>query len=182
MLAQVDAAAILGIDAYAVQVQVDAAPGEAKMLIVGLPDTAVRESSERVRTALRNSQFKFPMNARMVVNLAPADVRKEGPSFDLPIALGVLMSSGQIERGDVERFVVIGELSLDGSVRAVSGILPIALGAKADGKKAIIVPKDNAPEAAVIDGLEVYPVGSLTEAHISYDVLPVAKPVPAVDG
>ncbi|HEY3379365.1 MAG TPA: YifB family Mg chelatase-like AAA ATPase [Armatimonadota bacterium] len=163
MLAQVDAAAILGIDAFSVQVQVDAAPGEAKILIVGLPDTAVREAGERVRTALRNSQFKYPTNARLVVNLAPADVRKEGPSFDLPIALGILMATGQVTRGDVERFVVVGELSLDGSVRAVSGILPIALGARDAGKTALIVPQENAAEAAVVEGIEVYPVASLAE-------------------
>lgn len=164
MLAQVNSAAILGIDARAVQVQVDAAPGEAKVLIVGLPDTAVREAGERVRTAMRNSQFKFPTNVRLVVNLAPADVRKEGPGFDLPIAIGILMASGQIQRHDVDSFVVVGELSLDGSVRSVSGVLPIALGAVAEGKSAIIVPKENASEAAVIEGLEVYPVASLAEA------------------
>lgn len=164
MLAQVDAAAILGIDALSVQVQVDVAPGDPKVLVVGLPDTSVREASERVRTAMRNSQFKFPMNVRLVVNLAPADVRKEGPGFDLPIAMGILMASGQIEQEDIDRFVVVGELSLDGSVRPVSGVLPIALAAKANGKTAIIVPAENVMEAAVIDGLEVYPVNSLVEA------------------
>ena len=164
MLALIDSAAILGIDAFTVQVEVDCAPGMDKYLIVGLPDTAVREAGERVRTAMRNSQFKFPQNARLVVNLAPADIRKEGPGFDLPIALGILMATGQLEHEDVADFVVAGELSLDGSVRAVSGVLPIALGAKALGKKAIIVPKENAPEAAVVAGLDVYPVGSLAEA------------------
>ena len=164
MLAQVDSAAILGIDAFTVQVEVDCAPGMDKYFIVGLPDTAVREAQERVRAALRNSQFTFPNNSRLVVNLAPADIRKEGPGFDLPIALGILMATGQLERGDSERFTVVGELSLDGSVRAVSGVLPIALGAKAAGKKAIVVPKENVPEAAVVSGLDVYPVDSLAEA------------------
>jgi len=163
MLAQVDSAAILGIDAFTVQVEVDCAPGMEKYLIVGLPDTAVREAQERVRSALRNSQFTFPNNSRVVVNLAPADIRKEGPGFDLPIALGILMATGQLERQDIERFTVAGELSLDGSVRSVSGVLPMALGAKAAGKTALIVPKENTPEAAVVSGLEIYPVDSLAE-------------------
>ncbi len=163
MLAQVDSAAVLGIDAYVVNVEVAAAPGVASFAIVGLPDTAVREAAERVRTALRSSQYKFPTNARLVVNLAPADVRKEGPGFDLPIALGLLMASGQIERGDIAQCIVVGELSLDGSVRTVSGVLPIALAAKAQGKTAVIVPEANAAEAAVVEGLTVYPVCSLAE-------------------
>ncbi len=164
MLAQVDSAAILGIDAALVQVEVDTAPGEVKFLIVGLPDTAVREAGERVRSAIRNSQFKFPPNVRMVVNLAPADIRKEGPGFDLPIALGILMASGQVEHDDIAHFVVTGELSLDGSVRGVSGVLPMALCAKALGKTALIVPRENAPEASVVEGVAVYPVASLAEA------------------
>ncbi len=164
MLAQLDSAAILGIDAYLVSVEVDAAPGDAKFTIVGLPDTAVREAGERVRTAIRNSQFKFPSNIHMVINLAPADIRKEGPGFDLPIALAILMACGQVEGGDAAQFVAIGELSLDGSVRPVSGVLPIALDAKARGKTAIIVPTENAPEAAVVAGLAVYPVATLAEA------------------
>jgi magnesium chelatase family protein len=164
MLAQVDSAAILGIDAFTVQVEVDCAPGMDKYFIVGLPDTAVREAQERVRSALRNSQFRFPPNSRVVVNLAPADIRKEGPGFDLPIALGILMATGQVERQDIEQFAVTGELSLDGSVRPVSGVLPMALGAKAAGKRALIVPKENTPEAAVVSGLAIYPVDSLAAA------------------
>lgn len=164
MLAQVDSAAILGIDAFLVRVEVDTAPGEAKVTIVGLPDTAVREAGERVRTAIRNSQYKFPVNYRLVINLSPADIRKEGPGFDLPMALGILMASGQVEHGDIARFVVAGELSLDGSVRAISGILPIALGAKTEGKTAIIVPVENADEASVVEGVEVYPVSTLADA------------------
>jgi magnesium chelatase family protein len=158
----------MGIDAFLVQVEVDTAPGDPKFLLVGLPDTAVREAGERVRAAIRNSQFKYPPNVRMVINLAPADVRKEGPGFDLPIALGILLASGQIEPGDVGRFVVVGELSLDGSVRPISGVLPIALGAKAEGKTAVIVPQENALEAAVVEGLEVYAVASLAEAALLF--------------
>ena len=163
MLAHVDSAAILGIDASRVQVEVDCSPGMEKYLIVGLPDTAVREAGERVRAAMRNSSFKFPATMRVVVNLAPADIRKEGPGFDLPIALGILMATGQLEHEDIARFLVIGELSLDGSVRAVSGVLPMALAAKSMGKSAIIVPRDNVPEASVVEGLEVYPVDTLAE-------------------
>ena len=163
-----DSAAILGIDAYTVQVEVDTAPGEQHFIIVGLPDTAVREAGERVKAAIRNSQFKFPFNVRLVVNLAPADIRKEGPGFDLPIALGILMATGEVERGDAERFLAVGELSLDGSVRAVSGVLPIALTAKAEGKTAIIVPSENAPEASVVEGLEVYPVDSLADTAMIF--------------
>ncbi|MHB9024745.1 MAG: YifB family Mg chelatase-like AAA ATPase [Armatimonadota bacterium] len=169
MLAQIDAAAVLGIDAYPVHVEVDTAPSDPKVLIVGLPDTAVREALERVRTAIRNSQYKFPNNVRLVVNLAPADIRKEGPGFDLPIALGILLSTGQIEANDADRFVVVGELSLDGSARAVSGVLPIALGARESGKTAIIVPQANVSEAAVVEGLEVYPVENLVEAAAVLD-------------
>ncbi len=164
MLAQLDSAAILGIDAFLVQVQVDTAPGEPKYLIVGLPDTAVREAGERVRVSMRNSQFKFPTTFRVVVNLAPADIRKEGPGYDLPIALSILLATGQIESDDVAGFLAVGELSLDGSVRPVSGVLPIALLARELGKHSIIVPKENALEAAVVDGLTVYAVESLAEA------------------
>lgn len=164
MLAQIDSAAVLGIEAFTIQVQVDCSPGMDKFCIVGLPDTAVREAGERVRTAIRNTQFKFPVNYRVVVNLAPADIRKEGPGFDLPIALGILLASGQVEGVDVDRFVVAGELSLDGSLRPISGVLPIALAAVAQGKTAIIVPADNADEAAVVEGLDVYAVRSLAEA------------------
>ena len=163
MLALVDAAAIFGIDALPVQVEVDTGPGEGKVFIVGLPDTAVREAGERVRAAVSNSQYEFPVNSRLVINLAPADVRKEGPGFDLPIALGILMATGQIEAADVHDFVIVGELSLDGSVRPISGVLPIALAAKAAGKKGVIIPRDNVTEAAVIAELEVYPVESLVE-------------------
>jgi magnesium chelatase family protein len=178
MLAQVDSSAVLGIDAFPVQVQVDDGLGTAKFLIVGLPDTAVKEAGERVRTAIRNSQYKFPVNSRLVVNLAPADIRKEGPGFDLPIALGILMATGQIERQDIDRFVVTGELSLDGSVRPTSGVLPMALAARSEGKTAIIVPSANAYEAKVVGGLEVYAVDSLADAAAIFLDLTERVPLP----
>ena len=137
--------------------------GETFIALVGLPDTAVKESKDRVSTALANSGYKFPMG-KTTINLAPADVKKEGPSFDLPIALGMLAASEQIETDQLDHFVAIGELALTGAVRSCKGILPIALRAKADGKTGILVPAENAAEAAVVDGLNVIPVQNLREA------------------
>ena len=165
MLARVNSSAIHGIDAYIVQVEADISPaGFPQFTIVGLPDTAVQESRERVRSAIRNSGFRFPPNSRVTINLAPADIRKEGPSLDLPIALGILAATGQLESDGLDDWILIGELALDGGVRHVSGILPIALGAKAAGKLKLAVPSTNAREAAVVEGVEVYPVESLQGA------------------
>jgi magnesium chelatase family protein len=155
MLARVHSAAILGVDAYEVQVEVDITRGIHSFNIVGLPDAAIRESRDRTAAAIRNSGFQFPME-RVTINLAPADVRKEGPAFDLPIALGLLLASGQINVDDLDQTVVIGELSLDGAVRPVSGALPMALGAKEWGKRSIVVPAGNGPEAAVVSDFDVY--------------------------
>ena len=163
VLAKVCSAAVQGIEAFPVEVEVNAGWGETVVVIVGLPDTAVKESRDRVSTALTNSGFKFPMG-RTTINLAPADVKKEGPSFDLPIAVGMLAASEQIETDQLDRFVLVGELALTGAVRRVKGVLPIALRAKADGKTGIIVHKDNAAEAAVVEGLQVIAVENLREA------------------
>src|SRR3982751_3921228 len=133
------------------------------MVIVGLPDTAVKESRDRVTTALTNSGFKFPMG-RTTINLAPADVKKEGPSFDLPIAIGMLAASEQIETDQLDNFVIVGELALTGAVRPCKGVLPIALRAKADGKTGVLVPAENAAEAGVVAGLQVIPIQNLREA------------------
>src|ERR1700743_3888829 len=124
------------------------------MVIVGLPDAAVRESQDRVSTALGNSAFKFPMG-KTTINLAPADVKKEGPSFDLPIAIGMLAASEQIETDQLDNFAMVGELALTGAVRPVKGILPLALRARADGRVGLMVPVENAAEAAVVAGLRV---------------------------
>src|SRR5438874_9699710 len=124
MLAQVFSAAVNGIEAYPVEVEVNAGWGDTVIVIVGLPDTAVKESRDRVSTALMNSGFKFPMG-RTTINLAPADVKKEGPSFDLPIAIGVLAASEQLVSDQLHNFAMIGELALTGAVRMVKGILPI---------------------------------------------------------
>ena len=133
------------------------------MVIVGLPDAAVKESRDRVTTALSNSGYKFPMG-KTTINLAPADVKKEGPSFDLPIALGMLAASEQVETDQLDHFIAVGELALTGGVRPCKGILPIAIRAKADGKTGILVPAENAAEAAVVKGLQVIPVQNLREA------------------
>ncbi len=162
MLAHVDSLAVLGVDAYLVRVEVDVSPGLISFSVVGLPDAAVRESGERVRAAIRNSGFAMPAR-RITVNLAPADTKKQGPIFDLPIALGVLMGDGQIAPPQMA-FAACGELGLNGEVRSITGVLPMALGAREAGKTAILVPKSNAREAAVVEGLEVYAVESLADA------------------
>ncbi len=163
MLAKVCSAAVNGIEAYPVEVEVNDGYGDTLIVIVGLPDAAVRESRDRVSTALTNSGFKFPMG-RTTINLAPADVKKEGPSFDLPIGIGMLAASGQIETNQLDDYVIVGELALTGAVRPVKGILPIALKAKADGRRGVLVPAENAPEAAVVADLQVIPVRNLREA------------------
>jgi len=163
MLSRVCSAAVNGIEAFPVEVEVNAGWGDTLVVIVGLPDTAVKESRDRVSTALTNSGFKFPMG-RTTINLAPADVRKEGPSFDLPIALGMLAASEQMTSEQLDNFLIVGELALTGAVRPVKGVLPVALRAKAEGKTGVLVPADNAAEAAVVDGLAVIPIQNLREA------------------
>ena len=163
MLAKVCSAAVNGIEAYPVEVEVNAGWGDTNVIIVGLPDAAVKESRDRVSTAITNSGFKFPMG-RTTINLAPADVKKEGPSFDLPIAVGMLAASEQFESDQLENFLMVGELALTGGIRTVKGVLPIALRARADGKVGLLVPRDNAAEAAVVKGLQVIPVQNLREA------------------
>jgi len=163
MLAKVCSAAVNGIEAYPVEVEVNAGWGDTIIVIVGLPDAAVKESRDRVLTAITNSGYKFTFG-RTTINLAPADVKKEGPSFDLPIAIGALAASEQLETDQLENFAMVGELALTGAVRPVKGALPIALRARADGKAGLLVPAENAAEAAVVTGLQVIPVQNLREA------------------
>ena len=163
MFAKVCSAAVNGIEAYPVEVEVNDGWGDTATVIVGLPDAAVRESRDRVSTALHNSAFRFPMG-RTTINLAPADVKKEGPSFDLPIAIGILAASEQIEKEQLENFSMVGELALTGAIRPVKGVLPIALRARDDGRTGLLVPRDNAAEAAVVQELRVIPVDNLREA------------------
>src|SRR5262244_3694816 len=151
MLACVRSAAVFGIDATPVSIEVDITYGLPGLTIVGLPDASVRESRDRIRSAVRNSGFEFPKH-RIIVNLAPADVRKAGSSFDLPIALGVLAAAGIVERRHVADLVLLGELSLDGSVHPTRGVLPIAVAARRDGVSGMLLPAANAGEAAIVFG------------------------------
>jgi len=162
LLSKLYSATVFGVDAYIVEVEVDVRPGLPLFNIVGLPDTAVQESRERVRSAIKNSEFEFPMQ-RITVNLAPADIKKEGPIFDLPIAIGILAASGQVKSDLLDQHIIIGELSLDGSIKPVNGVLPIALMANKSGKKKLLVPQANAKEAGIIKQLEVFPTISLYE-------------------
>ncbi len=163
VLACLRSAAVFGIDAFAVHVEVDVSFGLPSFTMVGLPDPSVRESRDRVRSAIRNSGFDFPPH-RVTVNLAPADVRKAGSAFDLPIALGVLAATGVVERREVDDIVLLGELSLDGGIQATRGVLPIAAAARRDGLASILLPSGNSREAAVVEGLGVIPVDSLNQA------------------
>ena len=163
VLACLRTAAVFGVEACPVQVEVDVSFGLPGFTMVGLPDASVRESRDRVRSAIRNSGFEFPPH-RITVNLAPADVRKAGASFDLPIALGVLAAQGVVERRHVADLVVLGELSLDGSIHATRGVLPIAAAARREGLAGILLPIANAGEAVVVSGLDVFPVASLADA------------------
>jgi magnesium chelatase family protein len=163
VLASLRTAAVFGVEAYAVHVEVDVSFGMPKFNMVGLPDASVRESRDRVRSAIRNSGFEFPHH-RITVNLAPADVRKAGASFDLPIALGILAASGIVVRRLVDDLVLLGELSLDGAIQPTRGVLPIAAAARRDGVPGLLLPSANLAEARVVGGVDVYPVGSLVDA------------------
>jgi magnesium chelatase family protein len=163
MLACLRTAAVFGVDACAVHVEVDVSFGMPRFTMVGLPDVGVRESRDRVRSAIRNSGFEFPAH-RITVNLAPADVRKAGASFDLPIALGILAAQGIVERRHIADVVLLGELSLDGSIHPARGVLPIAAAARREGVSAILLPVPNASEAAIVSGLTIVPVSSLGDA------------------
>src|SRR4028118_826580 len=170
MLFRTQSAAVYGIDADLVDIEVDLTPARneadspASVTIVGLPDAAVRESRERIRAATNNSASFFPFH-KTTINLAPADVRKEGASFDLPIALGILGANGDLgERAPLTDALSAGELSLDGRVRAIKGALPIAIRARDAGIKFLLLPEENATEAAVVAGVDVYPVADLRTA------------------
>src|SRR5919106_126932 len=156
-------AAVFGIEACQVQVEVDVSFGLPAFNMVGLPDASVRESRDRVRSAIKNSGFEFPPH-RITVNLAPADLRKAGSSFDLPIALGLLATSGRLARRAIDDTVVLGELSLDGAINGIRGVLPIAVAARRLGLRRLLLPPQNAAEASVVSGLDVCVARSLPEA------------------
>ncbi|MDT9176361.1 MAG: YifB family Mg chelatase-like AAA ATPase [Limnospira sp. PMC 1291.21] len=162
MLARVWSASVVGIDAVKVGVEVDLSGGLPKIIVLGLPDTAVQESRERVKATLKNAGYSFPMG-NIVINLTPADLRKEGPCFDLPISIGILAASEQIKADLLGDFLFLGEVSLDGSLRPVAGVLPIAAEAQNMGITGLVVPEDNAREAAVVQGVSVYGFKSIFE-------------------
>lgn len=163
MFAKINSAATLGIDAYPLEIEVDISSTVPQFIIVGLPDTSVSESKERVRTALINSKLQFPYR-KIIVNMAPADIRKEGSSFDLPIAMGLLAATEQVDREKLEQFIVVGELALDGMLRRIPGVLPIVTMMRNQGATKILLPRENAEEAALLPGIEVFPAESLREA------------------
>ncbi len=162
MFAKALGAAVLGIDAYLVEVEAHLESQLPYFATVGLPEGAVKESKERVSAAIKNCGFKFPQK-RITINLAPADIKKEGSAFDLPIAIGILAAMGQVSPDHLNDFVILGELSLDGSLRPIRGALPISLAAKKGGKKGILLPKPNAKEAAITTGIDVFPMSNLAE-------------------
>ena len=163
MLAKVYSAAVYGVDAFEVEIEVNGGSGSSVIVVVGLPDVAVKESKDRVTTAISNSGYRWP-RGRTTINLAPADVKKEGPSFDLPIALGMIAVAAEVELVNAAHFCFVGELALTGQVRPVRGVLPIALEARRAGRRGVVVPVENAREAAMVEGIDVYGVRNLREA------------------
>ena len=162
MIAKIYSACVIGVDAHEVTVETDTGGGLPGINIVGLPDTAIKESRDRIKSAIRNSGFSFPTR-KITINLAPADIKKAGSSFDLPIALSVLASEDVVDFSALADSIFCGELSLDGRLKSIRGALPIAMAARALGKKRFILPKENSKEAAVVKDIDVYPLGSLKE-------------------
>jgi magnesium chelatase family protein len=160
MIAKTFSSAISGIDAYIVQVEVDIARGLPAFSTVGLPEGAVRESKDRVKSAIKNSGFEFPSH-RITVNLAPADIKKEGSAFDLPIAIGILAATDLIPSSILSSYLILGELSLNGEIKPIRGTLPTALSVKDNGFRGLIVPEVNAIEASVVEGIEIIPARTL---------------------
>ncbi len=161
MLVKSYAAAVQGISATIVTIEVNCTKG-IQFFLVGLPDVAVRESHERIISALQVSGYKFPRN-RIVINMAPADIRKEGSAYDLPLAVGILAAAEELDASRLDKFILMGELSLDGSLQPVKGVLPIAIKAREEGFKGFILPRQNAREAAVVNNLEVYGADNIKE-------------------
>lgn len=180
MLSIVKSMSLQGLDGILVDVQVDTSAGIPNFEVVGLPDTSVRESKERVRTAIRNSGFEF-QSRRIVINLAPADTRKEGSFFDLPIAIGILIDFEYINTQSIENTAFIGELSLDGSINKINGVLPMCIEAKKLGIKRIILPLDNAKEAAIVNGIEIIGIKNLIEVvkllNGELEILPIKNDI-----
>lgn len=162
MLSNIKTISLQGLDGIIITVEVDTTEGMPYWDIVGLPDTSIRESRERIKSAIKNSGIEF-LNRRYIINLSPADIKKEGAILDLPIAVGVLASLGILDEGEFEDTIFIGELALDGFIRSVNGVLPICIEAKKLGIKNVVVPLQNANEAAVVEGLKIYGVSNLIQ-------------------
>jgi magnesium chelatase family protein len=162
MLSKVLSGSTYGVSAYIVEVETHLEKGLPGFAIVGLPDKAIRESRERISAAIRNSGFEFPLR-RITMNLAPADIRKEGSGFDVPMAIGILAATGQVEPEVLQDYVMLGEVALDGTLRPVHGVLPIALETRRMGIRGMLLPRENGKEAAMVSGVAVYPVSSLKE-------------------
>lgn len=176
MLAKVFSSAVIGIDAYVVEVEVDISQGLPSFATVGLPEGAVRESKDRVKASIKNCGYRFPSD-RITVNLAPADIKKEGSAFDLPMAVGILAATGLIPGIPFTDCLILGELSLDGAVRPIKGALPIAIMAKESGIKGVYLPAQNAAEAAVVEGIQIYPVENLAQLVETLVGLDTIEPV-----
>jgi len=174
MLSKVHSYGLNGLDSYPITIEVDVSRGLPATNIVGLPDNAIKESKERVRSAIKNSGYKF-LSCRTTINLSPADIKKEGPSFDLAIALGYLAASAQAELTHLNHYAILGELSLDGRIKPIRGTLPIALSMKKNKFKGLILPKTNAPEAAIANSIPIYPVATLNDV---INLLSTNDPVP----
>ena len=178
MLVKTFGCALFGIEAITVTIEVNIDRG-INFYLVGLPDNAVKESQQRIEAAIGNLGYHFP-HKKVVINMAPADIRKEGSAYDLPIAIGIMAASEQVNGDLLEKFIIMGELSLDGTLKPIKGTLPIAIKAKQDGFQGVIIPKENAREAAVVEGLEVYGVENIHEVVSILNGENTLKPV-AID-
>ena len=175
MLVKTHGSAVYGVDALTITVEVNISGG-INFHLVGLPDSAVKESQQRIDAALSNNGFKLP-GKKITINMAPADIRKEGSAYDLPLALGILAASGQILAPELDQYLIMGELSLDGGLQPIRGALPMAINAKNQGYKGFILPVQNAREAAVVEGIDVFGVNGLNEAIEIVSEAHSAKPV-----
>ncbi len=179
MFLKLNSAAAVGLDCLPVDVEVDINKGQSAFNIVGLPDASISEAKDRIHSALKNSDFSYPFNFRILVNLAPADLHKEGPAYDLPMALGVIIISNDLQI-NLDDALLVGELALDGSLRHTNGILPITIFAKQSGLKRIFLPEADAPEAALVSGIDIYPIKNIKQLveHLTdiTSIAPYARP------
>ena len=176
MLSRLKSFGLVGINGYPIDVEIDLNNGLPGYDVVGLPDASIKEGKDKIRSAIKNSGFEYPIY-KITVNLAPADTRKEGPIYDLPIALGLLSATNQIPINSTNNYVILGELSLNGDVRKVNGILPMLISSRENGFKKVIIPSANKMEASFIDGLEIYAVDSLTQIAAFLNGTEELKPI-----